>query len=293
MINAKSIVSEKYSDPLILVSIDDITNSKLYADQKAFTKVLSKQVQERTVELERYNKELESYNYIASHDLQEPIRKILIFNSRFLEREKTNLSPQSLKILEGIGASATRMQNLIQALLEYSTSNNKANPPVKKVDLAQLFDQVASDLEGTAQLKKVSLERGELPVLKVVPEQFRQLFSNLISNGIKYSREGDEPSYVKVWAEEEEVDGVRYIKLFFKDNGIGFDQKYESKIFELFQRLHGKLEYSGTGIGLAICKKIAGIHKGTIRAEGAVGVGTTFIVMIPDNLKNSKADRSD
>ena len=139
----------------------------------------------------------------------------------------------------------------------------------------------------------MSLERGELPVLKVVPEQFRQLFSNLISNGIKYSREGDEPSYVKVWAEEEEVDGVRYIKLFFKDNGIGFDQKYESKIFELFQRLHGKLEYSGTGIGLAICKKIAGIHKGTIRAEGAVGVGTTFIVMIPDNLKNSKADRSD
>ncbi|RYZ86735.1 MAG: PAS domain-containing sensor histidine kinase [Proteobacteria bacterium] len=280
LLNARKISNEKYADPLILLSIADITDIKLFADQKVFTKLLKKQVKERTLELERNNQELESYNYVASHDLQEPIRKILMYNSLLFESEKEKLSAESVNMIKSVEASATRMQQLIAALLEYSTSGKKS-PASKNVSLNELFADVASDLEGAATQAGVALSAGDLPVINGVPEQLRQLLANLLSNGIKYADQDKPQAFVKLGAVTSELDGVKCVVLKFEDNGIGFEQKYEHKIFELFQRLHGKQEFAGTGIGLALCKKIVIAHQGKIEVTSQPGIGTTFTVTLP------------
>lgn len=234
----------------------------------------------KNMELNRNNEELASFSYVASHDLQEPLRKIRAFSSRILEKEP-HFSESTKDYFGRIISAATRMQKLIEALLSYSNTNSSEVGFVH-TDLNKILEDVKTDLEDLIEEKKVTIEASGLPVLPVIPLQFQQLLQNLISNSIKYSK-SQVPPIVKIHAEithEHEKNG-NYWKISVSDNGIGFDQRYESRIFDLFQRLHGKSEFEGTGIGLAICKKIAQNHHGFMKANGVLGKGSTFSVYLP------------
>lgn len=242
----------------------------------------------KNAELEQMNAELSSFTYIASHDLQEPLRKIRTFSNLITERDSASLSLTAKEYFVRITAAATRMQNLIEALLSYSRTNT-LETQYEQVDMNKLVDEVKNDLYEIIKEKNALIESCNLPSLKVIPLQFHQLFLNIISNAIKYSKENIAPR-IKITAEI--VNGKDFVsmgcnekytywQISFADNGIGFEQEYEHKIFELFQRLHGKAQYPGTGIGLAICKKIVLNHNGVIKATGKPGVGSVFTVYIP------------
>jgi PAS domain S-box-containing protein len=235
----------------------------------------------KNIELIRNNEELASFSYVASHDLQEPLRKIRAFCSRILEREEGNFSVTTKDYFNRIVASAARMQNLIEALLSYSNTNTEDLTFIS-TDLNTILEEVKNDLEGLVEDKDATIEAGSLPTLSVIPVQFRQLLQNLISNGIKYSKP-DCPPVINVNAQikQEPPGGEKFWVISVQDNGIGFEAKYAGRIFDLFQRLHGKSEYEGTGIGLAICKKIVQNHHGFITAEGVPGAGSTFNVYLP------------
>ncbi|MNX91350.1 Phytochrome-like protein cph1 [compost metagenome] len=233
-------------------------------------------------ELERQNIELASFAYISSHDLQEPLRKIQLFASRILFREKSNFSESSLGYFQSITNAANRMQNLIESLLNYS-SMDASEIHLVPTDLNVVIDEIKNNMIDILEKRNARIEVAKLPTLPVIPIQFQQLLTNLISNGIKYSREDIDP-VIKINAEIvslEEFAGKQFWKINIEDNGIGFQQEYEEKIFELFKRLHGKTDYEGTGIGLAICKKIVQKHDGFIRAIGTPGVGAQFLVYLP------------
>ena len=238
-------------------------------------------------ELEQINKELESFTYMASHDLQEPLRKVKTFTNFILEKEPHQFSVTTKDYFSRIVSAADRMQHLIEALFDYSRVNDPKTFLRENIDLNSLLTEVKNDLNDLIREKKAHIEYSDLPNLKVIPLQFHQLFSNLITNSLKYSRQGFDPEisimYEKVPRQEIGMDTpFPYIhKISFIDNGIGFDQQYAEKIFEIFQRLHGKMEYSGTGIGLAICKKIIQNHYGIIRASGESGIGARFEIFLP------------
>lgn len=233
-------------------------------------------------ELERQNVELASFAYISSHDLQEPLRKIQLFASRILFKEKANFSDSSLAYFQSITNAANRMQNLIESLLNYS-SMDASEIHFVPTDLNTAIDDIKNNMTDILEKKNARVEVGKLPTLSVIPIQFQQLLTNLISNGLKYSKP-DVPPVIKINAElvtPEELVGKQFWKLDIADNGIGFPQEYEQQIFELFKRLHGKSDYEGTGIGLAICKKIVQKHDGFIRAQGIPGVGSIFSIYLP------------
>ncbi|WP_194768418.1 sensor histidine kinase [Tamlana sp. I1] len=246
-----------------------------------------KLLEQRNHELERNNKELQAFNYVASHDLQEPLRKIQTFLSRLEDKESENVSETSLKYIDRIKTAATRMRLLIDDLLQFSRTN-KADKAFEKSDLNLLLEDAKQDLAEVISKEKAVIKANELPNIKVIPFQFQQLFINLIGNSIKYKSETRTPeiniAYSKIRAVDEPKIKKKkgsYHKFTFTDNGIGFDNTYAKKIFILFNRLHNKDEYSGTGIGLSICKKIVENHKGFIFAEGQPGIGATFTVYIP------------
>jgi signal transduction histidine kinase len=269
---------QKVNDSVTVTS-KNITEEK---ESQIHLESMKKMLEEKNAELERKNKELESFNYIASHDLQEPLRKIQLFYSRILDKEKDNLSALSLDYFSSINSAADRMQHLIEALLSYSTTNFKGMA-FEKTDLNELLGDVKSDLEDLIQSKNATIESEELPKVTVISFQFRQLLSNLISNGIKYSKKDVAP-IIRISCEEyhgDEPKAKKYWKISVSDNGIGFEQQYEHKIFELFQRLHGKTDFAGTGIGLAICKKIIENHKGFIKVKSQSGQGSVFSVFLP------------
>jgi PAS domain S-box-containing protein len=276
-------------------------------EQKHFMQVLERNVFERTQslnytnqalkktvsELEQTNAELASFNYIASHDLQEPLRKIIAFSKRIEEVEQDGLSTASKDYFQRIINAASRMQNLIDAFLSYSqTSHIRAE--FESMDLNKVLIDVKNDFAEKLEQEKITLESQSLPVLTGIPLQVNQLFTNLIENAIKYRRAGVEHK-IEVLTEEvagkdlpfEGVDtGQPYWKISIRDNGIGFKQIYENQIFEPFQRLHSRQEYAGTGIGLAICKKIIRNHKGFITANGQIGSGATFYLYFPTLLES-------
>jgi signal transduction histidine kinase len=244
-------------------------------------------VEERNRELESSNKELTAFNYIASHDLQEPLRKIEIFMSRLVSKDYANLSPAGQQYVASIQSSANRMRVLIKDLLHFSRIN-KAEKIFEEADLNYLLETAKHELAPTIEEKKARIESNELPTLNVIPFQIQQLFINLISNSLKYSKENSSPiieiNCEMIDANEVEIlpdNNIKYYKITFKDNGIGFEQEYAAKIFILFNRLHNKNEYQGTGIGLAICQKIVENHKGFIVAKGELNVGSTFTVYLP------------
>lgn len=247
-------------------------------------------LEEHNLELERSNKELSAFNYAASHDLQEPLRKIQTFISRLEEKESSKFSDSGHQYLERIKSAATRMRLLIDDLLQFSRTN-KPDKEFVSADLNELFENAKQDVAEIISEKKAQITSDTLPKATVIIFQMQQLFLNLLSNSLKYSKEETVPiikvNYSKVKASDEpdllKASKSFYHKITFVDNGIGFDQKYAEKIFDLFNRLHNKQEYSGTGIGLSICKKIIENHKGFIFANGEINVGSVFTIYLPVN----------
>jgi PAS domain S-box-containing protein len=241
--------------------------------------------------LESSNRDLEEFAYIASHDLQEPLRKIASFGNALLATS-SNLDERQRSYLERMRSAADRMQDMISDLLALSRISTQGKPFVS-IDLAQVAAEVLSNLELQIRRTGGRVELGDLPVVDGDPFQMRQLFQNLIGNALKYHRQGV-PPLVKVWSEpatsdqrppageEDPVAGRRsLVAILIEDNGIGFDESSADRIFQPFQRLAGKSQYEGTGIGLAICKKIVERHGGEIAARSAPGIGSTFIVTLP------------
>ncbi|HMG16188.1 MAG TPA: ATP-binding protein, partial [Saprospiraceae bacterium] len=248
-----------------------------------------KMLETKNIELERQNTELASFNYIASHDLQEPLRKIITFSNRLFQKYNESLPEGSREYLERIISSAKRMSTLIEDLLNFSWISNTTEAFVV-TDLNEIVKQVLVDLEEFNFQRDANIQVGHLPELKANPLQMTQLFLNLIGNALKFSREGIKPE-ISISAKDLKVDELKeyenlhhnltYVKISVKDNGIGFEQKYADKIFTLFQRLHGKNEYHGTGIGLALTKKIVENHNGHISAQSEINKGAIFIVILP------------
>jgi PAS domain S-box-containing protein len=227
--------------------------------------------------LEHSNRELESFAYVASHDLQEPLRKIQTFGERLKTTAAAALSPEGRDYIDRMQAAAVRMRRLIDDLLSFSRVSSTAQP-YAQVNLSTIAREVLGDLETTIEQAKASVTVGELPVLAADPLQMRQLLQNLVGNALKFRREGVPPTVslrgtVDVQAQR--------CELVVEDNGIGFEEKYAERIFNVFQRLHGRGQYEGTGIGLAICRKIVERHGGSIRVSSTPGVGTTFRVSLP------------
>lgn len=247
-------------------------------------------LEERNLELERNNKELSAFNYAASHDLQEPLRKIQTFISRLEEKEANKFSDSGHQYLERIKSASSRMRLLIDDLLQFSRTN-KPDKEFVMADLNELFENAKQDVAIMILEEKAQITSDTLPKTLVIAFQIQQLFLNLLSNSLKYSNK-DKPliiniNYSKVKVIDEphllNASNSNYHKIIFTDNGIGFDQKYANKIFDLFNRLHNKQEYSGTGIGLSICKKIIENHKGFIFAKGEINVGSIFTIYLPIN----------
>jgi signal transduction histidine kinase/CHASE3 domain sensor protein len=245
-------------------------------------------LEEHNLELERNNKELSAFNYAASHDLQEPLRKIQTFISRLEEKEGNKFSDSGRQYLERIKSAATRMRLLIDDLLQFSRTN-KPDKEFISSDLNDLFENAKQDVVEIILEKKAQITSDALPKATVIVFQIQQLFSNLLSNSLKYIKEETVPiikiNYSKVKANEEpdliKASKSFYHKITFTDNGIGFEQKYADQIFQLFSRLHNKKDYSGTGVGLSICKKIVDNHQGFIFAKGEINVGATFTIYLP------------
>jgi hypothetical protein len=252
-------------------------------------------VKDRTYELEQTNSslqksnaELEQFAYIASHDLQEPLRKINMFTD-MLQSSIADPGERALQHMQSISSSAKRMTNLVTDILNYSQLS-RMQDAFELTDLNGIFDDVILDFDLIVEEKQAVITHSNLPVLEAIPLQMVQLFHNLIGNSLKYSHPDIAPViYIKgkklSAAELSEItiptSGVPYYSLTFSDNGIGFSQLYADKIFSIFQRLHGRGQYEGTGIGLAMCRKIAENHHGLIYANGSEGEGAEFVVVLP------------
>ncbi|KAF2512833.1 PAS domain-containing protein [Flavobacterium zhairuonense] len=251
--------------------------------------LLNIELQERNRELEKSNKELASFNHVASHDLQEPLRKIQTFISRVSDADKAVMSDSAREYLSKIESSAKRMRVLIDDLLLFSRTNTTKKEFLKS-NLNELLHNAESELTEIIHEKKAVITASKLPKLDVIPYQIEQLFINLIGNSLKYSQPGRIPEIniesTKVLSADYpdllEQTTKKFHKITFSDNGMGFDPQFKETIFILFQRLHSKTDYPGTGIGLAICKKIVENHKGYILADSAPEKGSVFTVFLPD-----------
>jgi PAS domain S-box-containing protein len=249
----------------------------------------SRQLAMKNEELKQINKELESFNYAASHDLQEPLRKMQIHTSRIMDKAN-DIPEQVLNDIQKISKASARMQQLLEALLDFS-QNTQRSHDTEPVDLGVLIDEIKNhfltDIESTPATFKVS----KLPVIRVVRLQFLQVFLNLFTNAIKYRRPGTPPvieiEYRQVYSNDlptlNFLRDEKFICISVSDNGIGFQQEHAEKIFELFIRLHHRNEYTGTGIGLATCKKIVQNHNGIIKAGSIPGKGSVFYIYLPES----------
>lgn len=254
--------------------------------------LLEDKVKERTQELLKINKDLEQSNVelqqyasVASHDLQEPLRKIITFTGIIRDKYLHGVSGAQTYMNKVI-ASTERMRSLINDLLNYSKLSVESS--FKMTSLKEIVDETIADLELSIEEKSAKLFVGELPSAEVIPGQMRQVFQNILSNALKFSKTDIAPT---ITIEGELVSGKSfsskpsshgdYVRIFIRDDGIGFDNRYVEKVFTLFQRLHGRTEYEGTGIGLAIVKKIIDKHHGLITAESKEGEGATFIIVLP------------
>lgn len=276
MVNARPILNSK-AEGMVLLALEDITD--LVTTNELLTA--------KNTELQKYNEQLETFTAAASHDLQEPLRKIHMFSKRIFENEK-NLSESGKHNLERVLFSVTNMSQLITDLINYSRINF-IEKEYKNTDMNLLLKKTLADLKDTINEKNAVVTVGPFPQLNVIPYQMQQLFTNLIMNSIKYAKE-DVPPEIKIEAiqattEEMEEIGenpeIDYLKICVKDNGIGFGKDYEKRIFDPFYRLHNNDQYSGSGLGLTLVKKIAANHKGFIKASGKLNLGTKMFIYIP------------
>lgn len=288
----------------LLGVVQDITNQKDYTDR------LNKVVQERTEELQTLNEELtttneelseanvqlitanrdlEQFAFVASHDLQEPLRKLQTFSHLLLDRFSSELSAGAQTYIQKITSSAARMSHLIKDILDYSRlAHNK--PLFQPVDLNVVLSNVLNDYEFMLMQKKITVEADELPVVEAIPIQMNQLFYNLIGNSVKFVRKGVNPMITikcnRLTPEESEKiarfkKGRTYFRIAVSDNGIGFSQQYAEHIFSIFQQLNDKSKFGGYGIGLSLCKRIVENHDGVIHASGVENQGATFTFILP------------
>lgn len=269
-----------------MVVFQDITEIKQYQKELEF----------RIERLNRSNEELEQFAYVASHDLQEPLRKIRAFGERLSGKYKHELGEDGQDYISRMQNAASRMQTLIDDLLAYSKLS-RSREEYGKVDLSELVSDVLNDLEITIEHKKAVISIESLPIIVGIKGQMRQLFQNIISNALKFSLPGQSP-VISVTCEivhGKDLKGVskghrknKFCKIDIKDSGIGFDEKFKDRIFVIFQRLHGRGDYDGTGIGLAICKKIVENHNGFISAESIPNQGATFTITLPLHIPNNE-----
>ena len=237
-------------------------------------------------ELRIKNEELEQFAYVASHDLQEPLRKIQSFAELLTSRFSNDLPEQAMDYLNRMNNAASRMRRLINDLLTYSRVATRGKS-FSEVDLKQEITEVISDLEIRMKETGGEIKIEQLHMLEADPTQIRQLLLNIISNGLKFHRK-DVPPIIEISSQikKDRVGGfihrkIDMLELTISDNGIGFDTKYLDRIFEPFQRLHGVNEFEGSGIGLAVCKKIVERHSGTLKAQSVPGEGATFVIQLP------------
>ncbi len=310
-LNASRVIQNAHREQLILLIIADITEvrqlivdkelrekerlTKEISDRKREKMRLEKAVKERTQELkdaneslEEKNKELEAFAYVSSHDLQEPLRKIQTFAGMILEKENQNLSEKGKKYFLLMQQSADRMRQLINDLLDFSRLN-AADRKFEDADLSIIIEEVKADFKDAIAEKNAVVEMKENCSVHIIPFQFRQLMQNLVSNSLKFSNPKAAP-HIEIRSRKMAYKDLKmknlpfhdeYCHISISDNGIGFEEEFSQKVFEVFQKLHGKQEYKGTGIGLAIVKKIVDNHNGTITAKSIVNKGTTFDIYIP------------
>lgn len=268
------ILFDENQKPITLLGvIQDIT------EQKRFAEELTRQVNERTLQLQRSNDDLLQFAHVASHDLKEPIRKIKIFTNMIESDYAVNIPERGLAYLAKVQNAADRMFSMVEGVLAYSTVNSEERP-IETVDLGVIFDHIETDLEIIMSQKQAVLKREKLPQIEGATVLLYQLFYNLINNALKFSKE-DKAPLIEVSSSYSRREGVEYLRIRVEDNGIGIDPDYSHKIFDAFTRLNTKDKYEGTGLGLALCKKIVERHHGTISAEGKIGKGTVFIIELP------------
>ncbi len=232
-----------------------------------------------TRRLEQINRELESFTYVVSHDLQEPLHLIRAFANRITTKSHSVLDRQGTLYLQRIELAAGRMQSLIDGLLQYSRLTTQAKE-FESVDLSKLVKDVIGDLEVRIDQLGAIIKMSDLGKVEADPLQMRQLFQNLVSNALKYS--SDEAPLIEILSSSiKMIDIGPAYRIIVKDNGIGFDSCFQEQIFGMFQRLHGRDAYNGTGIGLAICEKIVERHGGTISAYSSSGQGAEFVIVLP------------
>ena len=251
-------------------------------------KLLNEQLVENNESLKQMNEELDQFAYMASHDLQEPLRKIQVFSDKILRNN--NFDPDSEKYFGKIINSSRRMQKLINNLLDFSRHTVSTND-FKKTPLNELVKNVVTELEVEIEKSNATINYKDLPVVSAVPGLMQQLFYNLFSNAIKF-RKPSVDLVIDVKAEKmspmdlskfiKYSKGKNYYRITVQDNGIGFDDKYAEDIFRVFKRLHSYQEFEGTGVGLSICKKIVEKHNGFIKAESKIDNGSTFIIALPE-----------
>ncbi|MFL5748856.1 MAG: PAS domain S-box protein [Niastella sp.] len=290
---ARDITAQKRAEQLIRES-EERLRLAIESEQKKANDELEKMVVARTSELltsnsalERSNHELEQFAYIASHDLQEPLRKIQTFAD--MVREHLDDSQLTEKYFNKIYASAKRMSKLINDVLNYSRLT-KTGEQFQETDLNKVLKDVLSDYELLIEQKQAVVTATDLPIIKGIPLQLHQLFANLISNSLKFSETKPVISITSTMLLPSEMvnypqlqQDIEYVKLVFTDNGIGFEQQYAEQIFIIFQRLNNMRSFSGTGIGLALCKKIVDHHDGIITAKSAPESGASFTIILPIN----------
>lgn len=237
-------------------------------------------IAQKAAELARSNAELEQFAFVASHDLQEPLRKIQAFGDRLKQKIGGAIAPEAQEYLERMQNASARMRTLINDLLTFSRVIRRTEPFVS-VDLAAVTKGVLGDLEVRIEKSGAKIDVGDLPVIEADPTQMHQLLLNLISNALKFQPAGAQP-VVKVRSRTfSALSGEQLCEITVQDNGIGFEEKYLEKMFAVFQRLHGRSEYEGTGVGLAVCRRITDRHHGTITARSQLGHGATFLVTLP------------
>lgn len=249
-------------------------------------KELNKQLLKNIEELEAANTEMDQFVFIASHDLQEPLRKIRIFNDFISIKYKEKLDEEGKSYLDRMQVACERMQRLINDILMFSKIDTSKHSPVP-TDLNELLEEVTDNMEFQIREKDAKINIARLPKLLVYPGLIKLLFQQLISNSLKFSN-GDIPPEISITAHIESDDNTddkikvkKYWRIHVKDNGVGFEQQYADQVFTMFKRLHSNAEYVGTGIGLAICKKIVEEHKGYICAKSAVNAGAIFTISFP------------